>query len=173
VAPLASLQAVYRAASQSNETLTLLSISADYQHDSESHSSCDDTCIAVAVVAAVAAVVLIVAVVWWSATRLCCRGSDQQVEGSVPKLAGYGIFASPSSAADAQLHQPYVNQQHGGPSLVSHHAQPIQQWEEEQVGQHEQAFPVHSMDYPSLQNSFEGRGYELQHYYIPSTTAHR
>jgi hypothetical protein len=176
VAPLASLQAVYRAASQSNETLTLLSISADQQDDSESHSSCDDTCIVVAVVAAVVAVVLIVAVVWWSTTRLCCRGSGQHVEGkSVPTLAGYGIFASPSSAADAQLHQPYVNQQHGGPSLVSHHAQPIQQWEEEQVGQHEQAFPVHSMDYPSreLQSSLEGRGYELQHYYIPSTTARR
>ncbi|CUG08180.1 membrane-associated protein, putative [Bodo saltans] len=182
VAPLASLQAIYQAASQSNETLTVLAISSDTQQGASVGDQCDTTCIAVAVVCSVVATVLIIAVVLW--TIRFCRGHHHRQKrsgkgGGAPNLAAYGIFTTATYAKDGDnVHQPDAQIRHrqGEASQPSQQMQPIDRWEEEQVDQHEQPLPVHTMDYSSqemIRNSFAGRGQELQHYYSPSTANQR
>ncbi|CUG08192.1 mitotubule-associated protein Gb4, putative [Bodo saltans] len=152
VASLAGLQAVYQAAANTNETITLLSITAESQN--VSGGGCDDTCIAVSVVASVVGACLVALLVWWLFKFVCAGGEKKLNPNS--SLAGGEVTRT------AEAHHPV------GQDGVIH---PIQQWQEQQLDTHEQPLPVHAMDYPRERDAYGGGGgaREMQHY-DPRTT---
>jgi hypothetical protein len=165
LASLASLQAVYQQAAQTNETLTLLSISAESQHG----GGCGDTCIAVSVVAAVVGTVLVVLLVWWLFRMMCPRHEN----GKPSSSSNRGMTTGPTTVDDHQPIGGVTQPQHGGGAETSSSPHPIQQWQERHIDMHEQPLPVHTLDYPREHNTYGGGGTsgarEMQHY-NPHTT---